>query len=433
MMRRSALLMFPVLFGLACGENGTAPSSAEEFQASSAALSAVFSGRVLDANNQPIVNARVTVNGISRFTNSTGAYSLSVTESPTGYVVDIRKDGYGPVNKLQMSGQLSQVYVLRKAYTQQIRPTVNNTLLDPSSGIRVDVLANTLRTATGGLPSDSVLFSIVPHGPDTMPGDFTARNALGQTVALETVGAVTLSAVDSQGNTLVLAAGATMNVRLPVPAALGGTMPACVLNGSCRTVMWRFNPSTGLWIEQSASPQFSTTATTFRLTGVRQGGTIDPLDGLGSWNTDIEKVNPSCSIIEFVNIPLPCYNPLNTTPEPGLTLDLSQTSSGGAVWTSSGTVRSSATYIAQYNLPSNAPLQLQVAFPAGAPSYCANNLTLSLVPGPAIPGNTISYNSGAPASGPGYPKDSAGNPIDLEDVGLGNHTCSSHIAIQTHP
>ncbi|WP_395833899.1 carboxypeptidase-like regulatory domain-containing protein [Cystobacter fuscus] len=432
MMRRSALLLFPVLFGLACGE-GTAPSSAEELQARPAALSAVFSGRVLDANNQPIVNARVTVNGIIRYTNSTGAYSLSVTESPTGYVLDIRKEGYGPVNKLQMSGQLSQEYVLRKAYTQQISPTANTVIQDPASGIRVEVVANTLRTAAGGLPEGGVLFSIVPHGPDSMPGDFTARNALGKTVALETVGAVTLSAVDGRGNTLVLAAGASMNVLLPVPAVLGGTMPACVLKGSCRTVMWRFNPSTGLWIEQSASPQFSTTATTFRITGARQGGTIDPLDGLGSWNTDIEKVNPSCSIIEFVNIPLSCYNPLGTTPEPGLTLNLSQMSSGGTTWPSIATVRSSATYIAQYNLLSNASLTLQVGFPTGAPPYCATNLTLTATPGSTVSGSVISYNSGAPASAPGYPKDSAGNPIDFQDVVDGNHTCSSHIYIETHP
>ncbi|MFE8600453.1 carboxypeptidase regulatory-like domain-containing protein [Archangium violaceum] len=433
-MKRSSLLMLPVLFGLACGEGGTEPLPAEDLQASSAALSAVFSGTVVDANNRPIANARVTVNGITRITSSTGAYSLSVTEAQTGYVLDVRKDGYGPVNKLQMSGQLSQVHVLRKAYTVQISPTVNTVVQDQASGIRVDVLANTLRTATGALPSGSVSFSIVPHGPDTMPGDFTARNAAGQTVALETVGAVTLSAVDGLGNTLALASGASMNVRLPVPAALGGTMPACVLNGSCRTVMWRFNPSTGLWIEQSTSRQFSTTATTFQLTGVRQGGTIDPADGLGTWNTDIEKVTPSCSIIEFVSIPLPCYNPLSTSPEPGLTLSLSQTSSGGALWTSNGTVRSSATFIAQYNLPFNAPLQLAVAFPTGAPAYCAANLSLSATPGPfTVTGNAIQYNSGAPASAPGYPKDSAGNPIDFSDVVLGDHTCSSHIYISTHP
>jgi hypothetical protein len=316
--------MRPVLLGLACGESGPAPLPAEELQAGSAALSAVFSGTVLDANNRPVPNARVTVNGITRLTSSTGAYAVSVTESSTGYRLDIRKDGHGPVNKFTMSGELSQVHVLGRAFTQQVNPAANTVIQDPASGIRVDLLANTLRTAAGSLPAGGVLFSIVPHGPTTMPGDFTARNALGQTVALETVGAVTLSAVDGQGNTLALAPGATMNVRLPVPAALGGTMPACVLNATCRTVMWRFSPSTGLWLEQSASPQFTTTATTFRITGVRQGGVIDPADGLGTWNTDIEKVSPSCSIIEFVNIPLDCYNPPPvTSPEPGLTLSLS--------------------------------------------------------------------------------------------------------------
>jgi hypothetical protein len=434
-MKRSALLMLPVLFGLACGESGTPPAPADDLQTSSAALSAVFSGTVLDAFNRPVANARVTVNGITRLTSSTGAYSLSVTESKTGYVLDIRKDGYGPVNKLQMAGQLNQVHVLGKAYTQQVSPTANTVIQDPASGIRVDLLANTLRTAAGALPAGGVLFSIVPHGPDTMPGDFTARNATGQTVALETVGAVTLSAVDSQGNTLGLAPGASMTVRLPVPASLGGTMPACVLNGTCRTVMWRFSPSTGLWIEQSTSRQFTTTGTTFQIQAARQGGVIDPADGLGTWNTDIEKVNPACSIVEFVGIPLDCYNPPpGTSPEPGLTVGLSQTSSGGAVWTSNGTVRSTATFIAQYNLPPNAPLQIAVTFPPGAPSYCAGNLTLTAAPGPyTVTGNAIQYNSGAPAGAAGFPKDSGGNPIDFADVASGDHPCSSHIYIATHP
>jgi hypothetical protein len=435
MMRRSALLLLPVMLGLACGESGTTPPPAEELQVSADALSAVFSGTVLDANNRPVPNARVTVNGLTRFTSSTGAYAVSVAESTTGYRLDIRKDGYGPVNKFQLSGELNQVHVLGRAYTQQVSPTVNTVIQDPASGIRVELLANTLRTAAGGLPAGGVIFSIVPHGPTTMPGDFTARNALGQTVALETVGAVTLSAVDSQGNTLGLAPGMTMNVRLPVPAALGGTMPACVLNGTCRTVMWRFNPATGLWIEQSASPQFTTTATSFRIMAARQGGTIDPADGLGTWNTDIEKVNPSCSIVEFVGIPLDCYNPPPvTSPEPGLSVGLSQTSSGGAVWTSNGTVRSTAAFIVQYNLPSNAPLQLSVAFPPGAPAYCAGNLTLTATPGPySVTGNAIQYSSGAPAGAAGYPKDSGGNPIDLNDVVLGDHPCSSHIYVETHP
>lgn len=434
-MRRSALLLLPVMLGLACGESAPPPTPAEELQVSAAALSAVFSGTVLDANNKPVPNARVTVNGITRLTSSTGAYYLSVTESKTGYQLDIRKDGHGPVNKFTISGELNQVHVLGRAFTQQVSPTVNTVIQDPVSGIRVELLANTLRTAAGALPAGGVLFSIVPHDPATMPGDFTARNALGQTVALESVGAVTLAAVDSQGNTLGLAAGTSMNVRLPVPASLGGTMPSCVLKATCRTVMWRFNPATGLWIEQSASPQFTTTGTTFQLTAARQGGTLDPADGLGTWNADIEKVSPSCSIVEFVGIPLDCYNPPpGTSPEPGLSVGLSQTSSGGAVWTSNRTVRSTATFIVQYNLPSSAPLRLSVAFPPGAPAYCAGNLSLTATPGPfSSSGGVIDYNSGAPAPVAGYPKDSTGNPIDFMDVAVGDHPCSSHIYVQTSP
>lgn len=441
MMRRSALLLLPVLLGLACGESSTAPLPTEELQASSAALSAVFSGKVLDASGKPVPNARVTVNGITRLTSSTGAYFVSVTESKTGYRLDIRKDGYGPVNVLQMSGQLNQVHVLGKAHTQQVSPTANTIIQDPASGIRVELFANTLRTATGSMPAGGVLFSIVPHGPATMPGDFTARNALGQTVALETVGAVTLSAVDGQGNTLALAPGATMNVRLPVPASIGGAMPACVLNATCRTVMWRFSPATGLWVEQSASPQFNTTGTSFRITGMRQGGTIDPADGLGTWNADIEFVSPSCSIIEFVNIPLDCYNPPpGTTPEPGLELGFAQMTSSGTMWSKSTTVRSSASFIVHYNLRPGLPLDLSVEFPPGAPAYCAGNLSLTSTPAPSpgypvywATGGATQYNSGAPAATAGYPTDSGGNPIDFVDVATGDHPCSSHVYIQTNP
>ena len=440
MMRRSALLLLPVLLGLACGESGTAPLPAEELQSNAAALSAVFSGTVLDANNRPVPNARVTVNGITRLTSSTGAYYVSVTESKTGYRLDVRKDGHGPINEFQLSGQLNLVHVLGRAYTQQVNPTVNTVIQDPASGIRVELLANTLRTSAGSMPAGGVLFSIVPHGPATMPGDFTARNALGQTVALETVGAVTLSAVDGQGNTLGLVPGTVMNVRLPVPASVGGSMPACVLNGSCRAAMWRFSPATGLWTEQSANPQFNTLGTSFQITGGRQS-VIDPADGLGTWNADIEFVSPSCSIIEFTNIPLDCYNPPpGTTPEPGLSLGFAQMTSGGTTWTKTATVRSSAAFIVQYNLRPNLPLDLSVEFPPSAPAYCAGNLTLTSTPAPSpgypvfwATGGATQYSSGAPAPMAGYPKDSGGNPIDFADVVSGDHPCSSHIQIQTSP
>ncbi|WP_239470726.1 carboxypeptidase-like regulatory domain-containing protein [Archangium violaceum] len=440
MMRRSALLLLPALLGLGCGESGRVPDAPEELQVESSALSAVFSGTVLDSNRRPVPNARVTVNGIVLFTNSAGAYSVSVEGATAGYRIDIRKDGYGPVNQFKISGELNQVHVLGRAYIRQINPAVSNQIVDTVSGIRVEVLPNSLGTATGTPAKGTVVFSIAPHDPATMPGDFTARNSLGQTVALESVGAVTLSAVDSLGNTLTLLPGATMNVSLPVPASVGGTMPACVLNATCRTAMWRFTPSTGLWNEQSANAQFNTQGTSFRITGIRNS-TIDPADGLGTWNADIEHTSPSCSIIEFVNIPLDCYNPPpGTTPEPGIELAFQQQLTSGAPWSKSAGVRSSASFIVLYNLRGNTPLDLSAEFPAGAPAYCAGNLSITSTPAPSAgfpvywaTGGATRYNTGAPAPTAGYPKDSSGNPIDFADVATGNHPCSSHIYLQTHP
>ena len=437
-MKRFALLVLSVLMGSGCGGGGE-PAHPEEPKVSAQFLSAVFSGTVLDAAGRPVPSARVTVNGITRLTGTTGQYFISVTDSQTGYRIDVRKNGYGPVNEFRISPQLNLVHVLGRAFTKQISSTVANVIEDPATGIRVDLPANGLRTSSGA-PVGTVTFSIAPHGPDTMPGDFTALNASGRRVALDTVGAATLSAVDGQGNTLALAVGATMTVRLPVPAAVGGAMPPCVFNGTCRAAMWRFNRVTGLWVEQPTVNAFNTNATTFRATG-RQDGVIDPADGLGTWNADIEFTSPACTIIEFVNIPLDCYNPPpGTTPEPGLELSFTQITSSGTPKSKTSSVTSNASFVVLFNLRANFNLDLSVNFPPGAPAYCVGNLTMTSVPGPNLgfpvfsaTGGATQYNSGPAALNPGYPTDSGNNPIDFADVVSGDHPCGSHVWISTSP
>ncbi|QRK12076.1 carboxypeptidase regulatory-like domain-containing protein [Archangium violaceum] len=439
-MKRSALLLLPTLLGLACGEAEMSSSTADGTRAGSAALSAVFSGTVVDNQGQPIAGARVTVNGILRLTSSTGTYSVAVTESLAGYRFDIRKDGYAPVNVFTTGGAIARKHVLAKSFTKLIDPAINNEIADPASGIRVMLPANSLQTPTGALATGRVSFFIAPHGPDTMPGDFSARNSANQPVALETVGAVTLAAVDASGNTLSLIAGKTLDVRLPVPAAVGGgTMPACVLNGSCRAAMWRFDPRTGLWMEQAASPQFNTMGTSFRILGQRKG-TIDSADGLGTWNADIETVNPACTLIKFENIPLDCYNPPPaSTPEPGLEVAFEQMTVSGTPRSKEVTVSSSTSFIALVNLRASTHLKLSLEFPPGAPAYCAGNLSITSTPAPAAgfpaywaTGGITQFTTGA-LTYTGYPMNSAGNAITLADVVAGDHPCGSLVTFATHP
>lgn len=443
-MKTPAWLLVPALLGLACGEGPVEPAAPEAVLAQTAAVSStVFSGTVVDASGAPLANARVTVNGILRLTSSTGAYAVSVTESKTGYVFDVRKDGYAPLNELKLAGQLSQRHVLRAAYLVKLEAQREAQVRDPSSGITVKVPAGSLYTAAGVAATGSVSLSIAAHGPNSMPGDWTARNASGAAVALETVGALTLSAVDSAGNTLVLGPGKVLDVQLPVPAAVGGQMPACVLTGACRAAAWRFEPKTGQWIEpgpSAVSAQFNTSSTSLKIVGIRKSGAVDPADGLGTWNADIEHYNPACSIIEFSNLPLDCYNPPPAASvEPGLELGFQQAQSNGTLYSKSQLVRSSTAFTVLYNLRGGTNLDLSVEFPPGAPAWCGANLSLTSVPGAAAgypvywsTGGRTRFNSGA-LTFVGYPKNSAGANIGLVDVVSGDHPCGSHVVITTHP
>lgn len=428
-MKRSFLLLLPVLLGTACG-GADAPEAPSTSTLSQPAVKVLFAGRVLDNRRVPIANARVSVNGSLTLTDAQGAYKSAVDESRAGYVLDIRKDGYAPANVFKTAGASGLSHVLAKGFTTVINPAAQNVLVDPASGIQVILPANSLQRGTTGTPAaGSVTFSIVPHGPDTMPGDFSARNASNQAVALETVGAVTLAAVDENGNTLTLLAGRFADVRLPVPAAVGASMPACVLNGSCRAAMWRFEPGTGLWREQSASAVFSPTGTSFRITGQRSGE-MDPANGLGTWNADIEVRNPACTLIEFTNVPPECA---------GFELAFEQLDLSGTPRSKDVTVSSAAQFVALVNLRANAALDISVEFPAGAPAYCATNLSLTSTPGASAgfplywaTGGRTSFITGT-ATYTGYPKNSAGSPITLADVVAGDHPCGSHVVVQTNP
>lgn len=406
----------------------------------SAIASQTFSGRVVDSLGAAVAGARVTINGITRITSASGQYAVVIADSRTGYRFDIRKDGFGPVTEFRLAGELSLVHRMVAGFTRAIRPAATTTVTDPASGIQVTIPANSLRS-NNGQPAGDVRFTIIPHTSQTMPGDFTAQNAGGERVALVSVGAVTLQAVDSQNNTLGLAPGATLNVRMPVPAAAGGQMPACVLTGACRAAMWRFDPATNLWVEQPIATTFNTGATNFGVRGGAQGGkeTIDPSDGLGTWNADIEFTVPACTVISFASVPLDCYNPPpGSTPEPGIDVSFTQALAGGGTKSKTSSVKSSAAFIVLYNLRPNVDVDLSFEFPPGAPLNCAANLAITSIPGPnpgfptsSPTGGATQVDSGAPWGGTGYPTNSGGTPVSFIDVATGDYPCNSFVEITT--
>lgn len=433
-MKHQKLLYLTAAFCLGCGSVGSPSASSEQLVEGLAVASQVFSGTVVDAAGRPVVQARVTINGIARLTSTSGRYFVSIAETKTGYHLDVRKNGYAPLTEFRLAGALNLVHKLQSGYTVGINPAVPNEVVDPASGIRVNVPANSLRSNSGA-PIGSVRFSILAHSSQTMPGDFTALNARGATVAIVSVGAATIQAVDGVGNTLGLVPGAVLNVTIPVPASAGAIMPDCVLNGTCRAAIWRFNGASALWIETPAStPKFSKGATQFTMRGAEN--VIDPDDGLGTWNADVEFVNPACTVVAFTSVPLECFSPPGVVPEPGIEVTFTQALAGGGTKSKTEAVLSSAAFLLLYNLRPNVAVDLSFTFPPAAPASCATNLVINSTPppNPGFPvyspvGGVTQLDTGAPWGGTGYPTNSGGTPVTFADVVAGDYPCNSYVSV----
>jgi hypothetical protein len=390
-----------------------------------------FTGKVVDQNNVAIAGATVTINGVVRTTTATGQYAVSIVDSTMGYHIEIEKNGYAPVSELTLDGALASVHTMKAVPGRDIDPTRANVIVDQASGIEVSLSANGLRSSTGA-PVGLVRFTIIPHSTQTMPGDLTAVREDGVKVVLQSVGAVTLQAADSQGKTLGLAANAVMTVKLPVPASAGGVMPSCVpLAGAaaappvtCAISMWRFNKATSLWVQQkAATPVFSRTGTTFTL----RGGVTppDPADGLGAWNSDIEKGTPACTVLRFTVGPTSCFN---------FTVEIKQTHSTQGVRVSTRTVNPALPAAMLYNLWPNLPLELTFTFPPGS---CATSAAITGIPTPTVTAATstsvkATIDTGNPwPTGPevGYPINSLGTAVTIADIFAHDFPCHSELEI----
>jgi hypothetical protein len=423
------------LLGGCVGESGERAPADQQLEGEVEIASAVFSGTVTNEQGVPQAGVTVVINDISRITDSAGKYFASVTSVTTGYNLSLSKTGLAPGAEFYTSGKTSLVHVLKTGYVATVNPVEGGTVRSPS-GVTITLPANALVTASGGAPTGMVQITIASYEPLQMPGDFTAVNAAGQQVALESVGAVFVGAVDAAGQALDLGNGKTSQAFIPVPAAVGA-MPPCVAEGTCRLAMWKFNPNTGKWVENAgAGMQPGSSGTSFAMrggAGLSAQAIPVSASGLGMWNADIEKKTPACTIIELVNFPTACYGAGNK-----VTLNLKLPNATGTLISRVDTLSSVTPFVVLYNIRSNVVQEVGLTFPADAPSAtCGKRLTIASSPGPVASfpvysssGGVTRFNSGAPWGGAGFPVDSTSAFIDFEDVALGTHPCKSHVWFQ---
>jgi hypothetical protein len=424
-------MLAPAMLSLGCLEGPdtqtSEPVPAELREGEAALATLVFTGTVKDVQGKVLPGAAVSINGINRTTDSAGKYFVSLTAAPAGYILNVNKAGYGPVTQFLAAGKLNAVHVLPTATVRPINPAVNNVI--ETADVQISIPANSLVNAAGQPVTGTVNVSVAAYAPLSMPGDFTAVNSSGRTVALESIGAFFVGATDSQGSAVNLGQNKTAQVFLRVPAQVK-TMPPCVIQKTCRAAMWRFDNATNRWVEQNANFTATSTGTNFTLIGgpaSRPGNLVPTNGGLGTWNADIEKATPACTIVQFVGFDSACYD---------IILNLQLMNAGGTFISKTDTVGSDALFVALYNTRPNVEQEVGISFPAGAPASCSE-FTITSTPAPVggypvyVPGGGFTrFDSGAPWGGVGFPKDSMGNNIDLADVLGGDQPCNSQVIFQ---
>lgn len=400
-----------------------------------------FSGIFVDPAGDPIVGATVKINGVASITGADGKYSRHAALSTNGYKISTTVPGYVPFHETVLTGRDNAVHVLQPLEIVEIDPTVTNTIIY-SNGLRLTIPLNSLYEPNGTSATTPVNVGFAYIEPNQLPGDFTGTNAAGQTVAVESLGAVFVQAtlVDSSVG-LQLRVGSSVTAKVPLPASIG-TMPTCVGDGSCNLAAWRFDMLGGKWVEKNANRTVNGNFTTITMTrGIT--GVLADNGGLGLWNIELEKPAPACTIVEFVGIPFDCYRPPGTPSDvmdPGLRLNFELPyASGPFSLVDSQQIDSSQPFVALYNLTPNALQNVGVTFPPGAPGFCSTNLRIDSTgpvaagyPNYSPSGGMTRLDSGAAWGGAGIPLAmGTTNAITVADVFATppRDPCSSRVTI----
>lgn len=222
-----------------------------------AAISFSIAGRVLDKDNQPVAQARVTAGGVSANTDIDGYFRLNNVTAPreTAYV-QVEKPGYFPGSRTFVattSGALNFVSIrlIPKDNTGSFSAAAGGKVTLPG-GSSITFQANGVTDASGNAYTGTVsvaAFFIDPTADgfrSIMPGDLRGINAAGQETGLQSFGMMAVELSTPGGQQLQLAAGKKATMRFQIPAAILSQAPATI-------PLWSFDQAKGLWKEEGSA------------------------------------------------------------------------------------------------------------------------------------------------------------------------------------
>lgn len=213
-------------------------------------------GSVLNARTGSAVSGVAVSSGADETTtDANGDYSLSVSvaEESARVAVSFSSSSYVATQRIveASSGDSADVdtTLLPVSLSISINPAVAQTLVVSGSPAQVSLTASSLVDSSGVTVTDPVTANVTPvdpsSDPELMPGDFVATTSDGETIKIESFGALDVSFTDSDGNALNLADGQTATVRIPV--SFGASAPPASIP------LFYYDADQGLWVEEGTA------------------------------------------------------------------------------------------------------------------------------------------------------------------------------------
>ena len=255
-------------------------------------VTASIGGVVVDENNNPVVNAQVTIGSNVSSTNAQGIFYFHDIQVDQNHgVIEVNKSGYfkgfRTVRSTQNGLEYTKIKLVPKITAGSFDNSVGATITVPGSSAQLIFEAGDVSYANGDPYSGQVnVYAqyLNPSSNDicyTIPGNFEAIDANNELRYLETYGMVATELYSPTGDLLNITPGQTVDIKMPVQAGQIGTAPTSI-------PMWFFDETQGIWIEEGQAT----------LSG---GNYIGSVSHFTWWNCDWSNYTVTLTINVFCN------------------------------------------------------------------------------------------------------------------------------------
>jgi hypothetical protein len=228
----------------------------DPFIASSAKVDAVFAGRVLDEDGQPVSGAQVRIQGELAVTDPSGIFRLPSMRVPSdNAILMVTKIGYYEFSRAYYveadAMQEVTVQLLRKDQIGSVNGTTGGSLQIPGGVTLVFPAGGFVDQNSNPYNGTVRVFArrLGPSLPDLalkMPGDLRGINQSGEQQALGNYGIIGVELQGQSGQALRIRQGNEVEIRMPIDPGQFATAPSEI-------TLWHYDMDQARWMEEGSA------------------------------------------------------------------------------------------------------------------------------------------------------------------------------------